>query len=131
MRAFVLLLTVLLIACSPEPAAPSSSEAAAALTHTLRMTWTATASETPEHSAIRIGRSGRPIALIEDGPSRPSPVTKKPPTVSDVSVLDCEAKGDSVVCDTNYRLDGAVQPRQRVGYWQHGSEWRARFTQSR
>jgi hypothetical protein len=129
MRAPILFLALSLTACSSTPDAPTANEATAALTHALRLSWTATTA--PDNAPVRVGNHGQPIALVpSDMPVIPSGKAK-PPTVSDVSVSACEVGGDDVVCDTSYRLNGTVQPSQRVRYWRHGAAWRARLQTSR
>lgn len=125
MRVLLLSSALVLCACSSAPNAPTASEATAALSHELQLSWTATTA--PDSAPVRVDASGRHIALVPAGMPSMTPRAAKPPTVSDVSVSACEPEGDAVACDTLYRLNGSAQPLLRVRYWRHGSEWRARL----
>ena len=125
MRVLILSTVLVLTACSSAPYAPTASEATAAISHELQLSWTATAA--PDRAPVRIDANGRHIVLVPAGMPTMPPRAAKPPTVSDVSVSACEQEGDTVACDTIYQVNGLAQPLLRVRYWRHGSEWRARL----
>ena len=125
MRLALLFAALLLSACSSTQDVPTPEEAEAALEHSMRLTWTTTAASA--RAPIRVGRDGKLIALVPSG-TPPAPLrAPRPPAISVDSLNDCVTEGDTVACDTSYRMDGAVQSRARVRYWRHGSDWRARF----
>lgn len=113
----------LLAGCSAEPDAPTTAEASAALTDTMRLTWTMTTA--PERSPIRVDASGRMIALVASGAPSLKPRSAKPPIVTVSLVAQCKPDGAAVACDTTYAVDSTRQPVQRVRYWRHGGAWRA------
>lgn len=116
---------LLLSSCSSALDVPTSDQASEALTHELRLSWTATAS--PDRSPVRVDASGHLIALVASGAPPLKPRSAKPPTASVSSVENCATEGNAVVCDTTYTVDGSRQPAQRVRYWRSGNTWRAHF----
>lgn len=114
---------LLLSSCSSAPEVPTSGQASEALTHELRVSWTAMSS--PDRTPVRVDASGHPIALVASGAPSLKPRSAKPPKVSVSSVANCDLEGDAVVCDTDYSVDGARHPEQRVRYWRSSGTWRA------
>jgi len=125
MRRTLLPAFLLLSSCSSALEAPTPQQASDALTRELRLTWTATMA--PDGMPIRVDANGRLVALVASGAPPTAPRSAKPPTVSGVSVGACEVEGKALACETAFAIDGKHQPSQRVLFWKHGAEWRARF----